>query len=200
MTAAAAAIAVIYAVVAIFARPSFALTAFGDSAQFLLAALVTASFVFQACRGAGRIRLFWILMASGAACWLISQGLWSYYEVVLRVNFNEPSIQDLILFLHLVPMMAALATLPHEPRKLPAVLPYSLGMLAVWWMYLYAYGVIPWQYVYPNVDWYGPSFNFLYSTEDSAFIIALGLLAWKSSGAWRSFYGRLLLELKARAN
>ena len=185
-------IVLIYAAVALLARPSFGLTAFGDIAQLLLAALVTASFVYQGRRSNGRIRLFWALMAAGAGCWLVSQAFWSYYEVVLRVTFSDPSVQDIILFLHLVPMMAALATLPHEPRKLPAILPYSFAMLAVWWMYLYAFIVIPWQYVYPNVAAYGPSFNFLYSTENFAFMAALALLAWKSSGAWRSFYTRML--------
>ncbi|HVZ18124.1 MAG TPA: GGDEF domain-containing protein [Terriglobales bacterium] len=193
ISAAALGIVLIYAVVALVARPSFGLTAFGDLAQFSLSALVTTAFAYQAHRAKGRIRLFWGLMGGGAAIWLLSQAFWSYYEVVLRIEFNNPSIQDIILFLHLVPMMAALATLPHEPRRLPAVTPYSLSMLAVWWMYLYAFIVIPWQYVYPNVDIYGPTFNFLYSTEDLAFIAGLALLAWKSSHAWRRFYSRMLL-------
>ncbi|MGZ4786968.1 MAG: GGDEF domain-containing protein [Terriglobales bacterium] len=153
---------------------------------------MTASFGYQAHRGRGRIRFFWALMVGGAGCWWLSQAFWSYYEIVLRVTFTDPSVQDIILFLHLVPMMAALATLPHEPRKLPAVMPYSLGMLAVWWVYLYAFIVIPWQYVYPSVDIYGPTFNFLYSMEDLAFMAGLAILAWKASGTWRSFYGRLL--------
>ncbi len=193
LKAAAVGIAAVYALVAFLGHPSFALTAFGDIAQLLLASLVTLSFVYQAWRGKGRIRFFWELMAGGAFCWLLSQLFWSYYELILRINFSDPSIQDIVLFLHLVPMMAALATMPHEPRKVPAVIPYSISMLAVWWMYLYAFVVIPWQYVYPNVAHYGPSFNALYSIEDLAFICALGLLAWKSSGAWRSFYGRLML-------
>lgn len=193
VTALAFALAVAYSATSALARPSFGLTIFGDTAQTILAALVTGSFAYHAFHARGRIRSFWILMASGAGCWLVSQSIWSYYEVVLRVSFNEPSVQDIILFVHLVPMMAALATLPHENRKMPAVIPYSLGMLAVWWMYLYSYIVLPWQYVVPAVDVYGPSFNFLYTTEDLAFICALGLLVWRSSGAWRAFYRRLLL-------
>jgi diguanylate cyclase (GGDEF)-like protein len=193
LTVTVAATAVSYAAVAAMARHSFPLTVFGDSAQLLLAILVIIAFGYQAWRGQGRIRFFWAMMAAGAACWLFSQAIWSYYEVVLRVDFNDSSIQDLILFLHLVPMMAALATMPHEPRKMPSVVPYSLAMLAVWWLFLYAYIVTPWQYIYPNLDIYNPSFNFLYSTEDLAFIVALGLLAVRSTGAWRTFYSRLCL-------
>lgn len=193
MTAAAIGLAVVYTAVAVLLRPSFALTTFGDIAQLALAILVTVSFGYHAFRAGGRIRFFWGMMAAGAASWLLSQGFWSYYEVIRRVSYNEPSIQDIVLFLHLVPMMAALATLPHEPRKMPAAIPYSLGMLAVWWMFLYAYVVLPWQYIDPNVGIYGSSFNILYSTEDMAFIAALGLLAWRSTKAWRKLYSRLLL-------
>ena len=192
VSAAALGLAVVYAAVSVSLPHSFRLTVFGDAAQLLLAALVTVAFAYHAVRGQARIRFFWGMMAVGAACWFVSQA-WSYYELIRQVAFDEPSLQDIVLFLHLVPMMAALAMLPHEPRKMPAAIPYSLGMLAVWWMYLYAYIVIPWQYIYPNLALYGPSFNLLYSTEDLAFIAALGVLAWKSAGAWRTFYGRLLL-------
>lgn len=193
VSAAALGLAVVYAAVSVSLPHSFRLTVFGDSAQLLLAALVTVAFAYHAVRGHARIRFFWGMMAVGAACWFVSQASWSYYELIRQVAFDEPSLQDIVLFLHLVPMMAALAMLPHEPRKMPAAIPYSLGMLAVWWMYLYAYIVIPWQYIYPNLGLYGPSFNLLYSTEDLAFIAALGVLAWKSAGAWRTFYSRLLL-------
>ena len=193
ITAAAIGIAILYAGVALLAKPCFGLTAFGDLAQLALAALVTLAFAYQARGASGRIRLFWGLMAVGSAGWVVSQGFWTWYEVVLRVSFNGPSVQEIILFLHIVPMMAALATLPHEPRKLPAVLPYCFGMLLVWWMYLYAFVVIPWQYVSPDEAFYGSRFNVLYVTENFAFMCSLGWLIWSSTGAWRSFYSRLLI-------
>lgn len=193
VSSAAIAIAILYAGVAVFAKPCFGLTAFGDLAQLALTALVTLSFSYQSWHASGRIRFFWALMATGAGCWLLSQGFWTLYEVILRADFSGPSVQEIILFLHIVPMMAALATLPHEPRKLPAVLPYCFGMLLMWWMYLYAFLVIPWQYVSPDVAYYGSRFNVLYSTENLVFLCLLGLLIWKSSTAWRSFYSRLLV-------
>jgi diguanylate cyclase (GGDEF)-like protein len=193
ISASAIGIAILYAGVALLAKPRFGLTAFGDLAQLALAGLVTLAFAYQAWGATGRIRLFWSLMATGSAGWLISQGFWTWYEVVLRVNFSGPTVQEIILFLHIVPMMAALATLPHQPRKLPAVLPYCFGMLLVWWMYLYAFVVIPWQYVSPDVTFYGSRFNVLYVTENFVFMCSLGLLIWKASGTWRSFYSRLLI-------
>jgi diguanylate cyclase (GGDEF)-like protein len=173
--------------------PSFALTAFGDIAQLLLAAFVTAAFALRIRSARGRVRSFWVLMTTGVTCWCLSQAIWSYFEIIVRIDVVDPSVQDIVLFLHLIPMMAALATLPHQPKKMPSVIPYTLGMLVVWWMYLYSYVVVPWQYVAPNFARYGTSFNTLYSLEDLAFIVALAVLSLKCSGAWRKLYSRLLL-------
>ncbi len=186
-------VGLLYAAVTLVLKPSFALTAFGDLAQLFLAALVAIAFALPVFSTRGRVRSFWILMSSGVVCWFISQAIWTYYELVVRIELVDPSIQDIILFLHLIPMMAALATLPHQSRKMPPMIPYSLGMVAIWWMYLYSYIVIPWQYVAPDVARYGASFNALYSIEDLAFILVLCLLAWRSSGPWRTLYRRLLL-------
>jgi diguanylate cyclase (GGDEF)-like protein len=190
---AACAIGVLYAIVTLVAKPSFTLTVFGDIAQLTLAALVTAAFAVPVFSSRGRVRSFWLLMTVGTACWCISQTLWSYYEVILRKDALNPSVQDMVLFLHLIPMMAALACMPHLRRKMPPMIPYSLGMLAVWWMYLYFYAVIPWQYVVPDAARYGTDFNVLYSIEDFSFIAILAGLAWHADGAWRTFYRRLLL-------
>jgi diguanylate cyclase (GGDEF)-like protein len=182
-----------YVAMTLCLKPSFALTAFGDIAQLLLSTLVTAAFALRIKRAHGRIRSFWTLMTAGVACWCLSQAIWSYYEIVVRIDVVDPSIQDIVLFFHLIPMMAALATLPHQPKRIPSVIPYTLGMIGVWWMYLYSYVVVPWQYVLPNFERYGSSFNALYSLEDLAFILSLAVFSWRCSGPWRKLYSRLLL-------
>ena len=187
------AVALAYLIMTLCVRPSFALTAFGDVAQLLLAIIVTAAFASHIRAAHGRIRSFWILMSLGVACWALSQAIWTYFELVVRIDVVDPSIQDIVLFLHLIPMTAALATLPHEPKKMPSVTPYTLAMIGVWWMYLHSFFVIPWQYVTPNVAFYGASFNTLYSLEDSAFIVALALLSCRCEGAWRKLYTKLLI-------
>src|SRR5262249_41029367 len=73
------------------------------------------------------------------------------------------------------------------------VIPYSLMMLSVWWMYLYSYVVLPWQYMQPNGSRYGPSFNLLYTAADLTFTIVLAFLSWNSEGSWRKLYRRLLV-------
>ena len=186
-------VAAVYAMVTFIVKPSFALTAFGDLAQLLLGICVVAAFTLRTFSTHGRVRSFWLLMTTGVACWALSQVIWTYYELCIRIDVVDPSVQDMVLFLHLIPMMAALATLPHQSRRMPPVIPYSLTMLGVWWMYLYSYHVLPWQYVAPDFARYGPSFNTLYSVEDLVFIIALAILSWRASGAWRTLYRRLLL-------
>ncbi len=187
------AVALAYVGMTVGMKPSFALTAFGDIAQLLLATIVTAAFASHISAARGRIRSFWILMTVGVGCWALSQAIWTYFELVIRIDVVDPSIQDIVLFFHLIPMTAALATLPHEPKKMPSVTPYTLSMIGVWWMYLYSYVVVPWQYVTPNFAHYGTSFNTLYSLEDFVFIVALALLSFRCAGAWRKLYAKLLL-------
>ena len=54
-------------------------------------------------------RLFWILMGSGMLLWLTYQGMWNYFEVIKRQEVPDPFFGDIVLFLHLVPMIAAMA-------------------------------------------------------------------------------------------
>jgi diguanylate cyclase (GGDEF)-like protein len=190
---AACVLGVLYAIVTLAAKPSFALTAFGDIAQLALAAMVTAAFALPIRASRGRVRSFWVLMTAGVFSWFLSQAIWTYFELVRRIQVVDPSIQDIILFLHLIPMMAALAALPHKTRKMPSVIPYALTMVAVWWMYLYFYVVTPWQYVFPDVVRYGRDFNVLYTIEDMAFMMVLCVLAWRASGPWRTLYRRMFL-------
>ncbi|HXZ81777.1 MAG TPA: GGDEF domain-containing protein [Terriglobales bacterium] len=193
LSASAWTLAAVYALVALLAKPSFELTLFGNFAQLIAYGLIAAAFASHLATTKGRVRSFWGLMASGTVLWFISRAGWAYLETIRQVDLSGPSVLDIILFLHLVPMMSALATLPHEPRKMPPMVVFSLAMVAVWWMYLYSFVVLPWQYVTPSVQLYGPTFNVLYSTEDVAFILALGVLALGSRGAWRVFYRRLLI-------
>ena len=63
--------------------------------------------------GERRAKFFWILMGLGFGIWLLAQVLWTYFEVVLRREVPNPFVGDVILFLHLVPMMGAPAAYSH---------------------------------------------------------------------------------------
>jgi signal transduction histidine kinase len=173
---------------------SFLLTAFSDIVQCLLLLSGAASFVPLMLRSRGRIRLFWSLIALGIFFWLSYQLLWTYYEVVLRRDVPVIFAGDVIIFLHIVPLMAAVALRPHVPRD-----EYSARMgrldfalLLMWWFYLYVLIVIPWQYVMADAAAYNGHLNALYVTEEIAFLLGLAACWLNSKGHWRNLYASLL--------
>jgi signal transduction histidine kinase len=186
--------ALAYAIVALIARNGFGLLAFGDITQFLLLFLAFVLMVANAVSNRGQIRLFWSLMALGCLLWSGSLALWTLYEVVLRTALPEPFMGDLILFIHVVPFMAAVALRPHqsEERKL-YLSTLNFLMLLVWWVFLYAFIVFPDEYVVLNVALYSPHYDLLYLVENLAMLGVLGILAWKARGAWKEIYWNLFI-------
>lgn len=176
--------------VSLLARRSFALTAFGDILQNVILLAATIVFVRNFKSAPPRNRLFWGLMSVGLGMWLASQVMWTYIEVYLRQEAPNPFVGDVILFLHIVPMMAALAIQPHMQQDDHAIRVDTLdfALLMTWWLFLYLFVVIPWQYVHPVETAYGRSFDLLYVSEELALAAGL-LIVWRRSrGAWRTIY------------
>jgi len=119
--------------------------------------------------------------------------LWVYYEVGLRRDVPDLFNGDVILFLNLVPPMAALALRPDVRRDEYAARLGRLdfALLLVWWFYLYALTVIPWQYVVANVSAYNRSFNAVYVAEKLALLVGLGACWFGGKGRWRNLYASL---------
>ncbi len=63
--------------------------------------------------------------------------------------------------------------------------------LLAWWLYLYLFIVIPWQYVSPNEAMYGRSFDLLYAGEQIVMMVGVGLVWRRSEGSWRNIYRQL---------
>ncbi len=126
--------------------------------------------------------------------WLTAQMLWSYSEVFLRREIPNPFVGDVILFLHVVPMMAAVAVQPHVHRdgRTTRLGTLDFALLLTWWLYLYLFIVIPWQYVSPIESVYGRGFDLLYAAEQLVFAVSLVLVSRRSSGRWRTIYRQLL--------
>ena len=89
-------------------------------------------------------------------------------------------------------MTAALVVMPHKRSGIPPLTALSMGMIFTWWLFIYAYLVLPWQYVLPAPELYSQAFNSLYTIEDVVFIGLLALLANNARGAWRKLYVGLL--------
>jgi signal transduction histidine kinase len=148
------------------------------------------SFLARALRSHERMRLFWSLLMLGVLLWLSYQLLWTYYEIVLRQRIPDVFAGDVVLFLNIVPMMAAIALRPHVSRDEYAARLGRLdfALLLIWWLYLYVLIVIPWQYVLRDVPAYERNLNNAYSAEKIVFLLGLAACWIGSRGAWRKLY------------
>ena len=182
-----------YALVSLLVPPGRNLTTFGDIVQCLVPLFANAGLLLNAASPNWRRNSFWMLLAMGCSLWMIGQLQWTYVEVYLGKEVPNPFIGDVIFFLHTVPMIAALALLPHS-RQPDHNLRYGsvdFSLLLLWWMYLYLFIVIPWQYVQPNASVYGRNYVVLYTVENFVFVVGLAVLWLRTSGSWRTVYAHL---------
>jgi signal transduction histidine kinase len=169
---------------------SFALVALTDLTQLLLLLSGTFALLLVTLANRGRARMFWAMMTLGLTFWSAYQSLWCYFEVFLRRDVPTPFGGDVVLFLHLVPMTAALAMQPqveqdHRTTRLGSL---DFSMLLIWWLYLYLVTVIPWQYVYRNETRYEHNLNVLYLIEKMVLLGGLAVLWARSRQSWRAIY------------
>lgn len=189
------ALAVFDAVLSLIVPRGYLLTVVGNLLQCLLLAIVLVCVLVNTRGPDPRSRLFWRLMTLGVALWLAAQGLWTYFEVVLRQEVPNPFIGDVILILHLVPFMGALAVQPHVERdeQTSNLGGLDFALLMTWWLYLYLFVVIPWQFVWPDEAAYGRSFDVVFFLEHFVFLVCAGAIWLRSTGGWRVVYGTLFV-------
>lgn len=181
---------VLQALGSLLLHPGLPLIALSDITQGLLLLSGTLCFLPNVWRTRGRTRLFWTLTLLGMAFWFTYQLMWIYFEVVLRRDVPNPFAGDVVLFLHIVPMIAALALQPHaeQDERTTRLGSLDFALLLIWWIYLYLYAVIPWQYVTSDETIYEHNLNALYLTEKMVLLSAL-LWAWsRCRGPWRKVY------------
>jgi len=189
----AGAFTLLYAMVSLAVARSFALTLLGDISALALLLLATLLMAANAMSSREQTRIFWILAASGFAMWTATQAGWSYYELILRRDMPDPYFGDIILFLHVVPLMAAVAIRPHR-RPAEGKLYFStlnLLMLVAWWVFLYAFIVFPDEYVALNIPVYSPNYDLLYLLENLLLVAFFGIAAAASQGLWKKIYWNL---------
>lgn len=183
----------VHVLLSVFVPRGFGLTAFGDILQNAVLFGAALGFLSNVRTPSPKPRLFWALMGLGLSMWLVSQVMWTYIEVYLRHEAPNPFVGDVILFLHVVPMMAAVALQPHLRQDDRAIRAGTLdfALLLTWWLFLYLFVVIPWQYVDLSDVRYGRSFDLLYVSEELVLAGGLLLVRRRSQGAWRSIYLQL---------
>jgi diguanylate cyclase (GGDEF)-like protein len=181
------------AVLSLTVKRGYTLTAVGDVTQCLLLLTLLICVAGNVGTTDKRARLFWELLSLGCGLWLTAQVLWTYFEVFLRQEVPTPFMGDVILFLHLVPMMGALAMQPHLERdeQLGGLGALDFALLVIWWLYLYLFVVIPWQYVWPDNTLYDRGFDLVYFLEHFVFLACAGAVWWRSTGTWKVIYRHL---------
>ena len=169
---------------------SYTLVVLSDITQTILLVSGALALLPNALATRGRTRLFWALMTLGLAFWLAYQLLWTYFEVFLRKDVPNPFVGDIVLFLHIVPMMAALAMQPHveQDDRTTRLGSLDFALLLIWWLYLYLFAVTPWQYASINETLFEHNLNILYLTEKMVFLAGLVLLWSRCRGPWKTIY------------
>src|SRR5260370_18387933 len=91
-------------------------------------------------------------------------------------------------------MIAAVALRPHrsEDEQKFRVGTLDFCLLLVWWVFLYAFVVLPSQYVSLNVAEYDMNFGPLYLAESAVLVLVLGIAARGASGGWKKVYLNLM--------
>jgi signal transduction histidine kinase len=170
------------------------LTAISDIGYFLLTLAVGLIMLANAWSTRGVNRRFWILMSAGCILWAVDLAAWTYYEVLRQADVPIVSFMDVFLFLHLVPMIAAIGLRPHriegEQKFRPGTLDFLL--LLIWWVFLYAFVVFPSQYVSVSPILYRKNFSSLYLVETGVLVLVLGIAGRGASGGWRMVYLNLM--------
>ncbi|MGH9510785.1 MAG: sensor histidine kinase [Terriglobales bacterium] len=183
----------IQAAVSLVMSPGSGLAYVSDLIQCLLLFSGTLSFLPNVLETRGRSRAFWAFLMFGTSLWLAYQLLWTYFEVFLHREVPNPFAGDVVLFLHFVPMMAALAVNPNSSRddRTQKLGTLDFTMLLLWWLYLYLFAIIPWQYVQTNAAIYSANLNTLYLAEKFVFLGCLALIYLRSRDKWKRFYAHL---------
>ena len=174
----------------IFRAHRFALASVSDLVQCTALFCATYSSFLNISRTSQRARLFWVLMSLGTFSWFSYQLLWTYIEVVQRSEVPNMFAGDAVLFLHFVPMMAAIALQPNirtDDREL-RIGSLDFAVLLLWWVYIYIYTILPWEYVHVDESAYAHNLNQAYLVEKIAFLTAVAMLWIRSSGAWKNMY------------
>jgi PAS domain S-box-containing protein len=188
------AIFVVRAVVSFAAKPGSTLLSYGGISYFLLLLLATGFAIRNGIQNTLGSRPFWALLALGYSLWVLDQWIFLYHEFVLHTEVPDNSIADPVLFLHIVPFMAAVATLPtlhlSGPRLYRVFSNFLLFLF--FWGFLYFYAVFPYQYLFFSTTGYALRFDILYLIENLTLVAVVGILSLRVQYPWKMICLHLL--------
>ena len=181
------------ALLALTMKPGAVLTLISTASRFLLMSTATLFAIRNALKTKEESRQFWIFIAAGYALWVINIAIHIYYHDWLRRDVPDNSIADITLFLHVVPLIAAVATRPYLKQSAQGIYRARVNFLVLlfFWVFLYAYFLFPYQYLFWDTAIYNSRFDRLYFAENLVMVLSVGGQVWFANRAWRSTYFHL---------
>ena len=176
------------AVVSLALRHGPTLVAYYDISYLILLLLASGITLWNAVRSRQAARLFWLFLAAAFGVWaLVSIGWLNrgvfHNRIPAFVFANTP------LFLHIVLIIAAVASRPH--LKLPSRRPYratlSFLLLLFVWVFAYAFYLFPYQYLNQATAML-LRFEVIYFVENAFLLVVLGRLIFRSQSPWKRIY------------
>jgi len=169
------------------------LVTFSDLMECCVPLFANTCLLWNAASPYRRRNAFWMLLALGCTLWLAGALVWTYDELGLHNVTHIPFPGDLLMFLHVVPLMAALTMMPHA-RKMREILRFGfvdLTLLSLLLFYAYIFIVIPWKTVWPNEALFRARDLNTYVAENLVVVLGFGILALRARGGWRVIYANL---------
>jgi PAS domain S-box-containing protein len=176
------------AVVSLALRHGPTLVAYYDISYLILLLLASGITLWNAVRSRQAARLFWLFLAAAFGVWaLVSIGWLNrgvfHNRIPAFVFANTP------LFLHIVLIIAAVASRPH--LKLPSRRPYratlSFLLLLFVWVFAYAFYLFPYQYLNQATAML-LRFEVIYFVENAFLLVILGRSIFRSQSPWKRIY------------
>jgi PAS domain S-box-containing protein len=167
------------------------LVAYCEISYLLLLLMASGVAALNAVQNRQTIRLFWAFLAVAYGLWALVPCSW-FYNVVLHGKIPAFLFDTPPLFLHIVWMIAAVASRPH--LRLPSHRPYRATLnfliLLFVWVFAYAYLLFPYQYG-PQASAMILRSEALYFAENLFLLGVLGTLVFRSQLPWKSIYRHL---------
>jgi hypothetical protein len=177
-------------ILALTMRPGTVLTLTSTTTRFLLITAATLLAIRNASKAREGARQFWIFVAVGYGLWAANFAILIYYHNWLLREVPDNSVADIALFLHVVPLIAAVATRPYLKQSAQGIYRARVNFLVLlfFWVFLYAYFLFPYQYLFWNTVIYNSRFNRLYFAENVVMVLSVGGQVWFAKRPWRSTY------------
>jgi signal transduction histidine kinase len=183
-------VAAVSLLAAISLPKGYALAFIGDGLQVALVAAAACLAFQNARRTDSHVRGFWLLIFFGSAMWVVSLLLWSTYELWLRREVPDIPIADILLFVKLVPLTAAIALEPHKSNdaRFRAFGLLDVSILTLYSLYLYAFCVFAYRLLPGAVEVYNFHFDVADAIGNQIFALVAGIAMLRTRGPWHNLY------------